>query len=76
MEVAEHHLGALFERPGRGFEAGAHLVLLDMQVFRAGSELVSCQGTLGSKIDQAFFLDVELLEFLLQTSALLGLICK
>ncbi|KZE43280.1 hypothetical protein [Microbacterium sp. T32] len=65
IEVAEHHLGALLKRLDRGLEAGAHLVLLDLQVPQAGSKLVRCQGALGSEVDQAFFLDIELLKFLL-----------
>ncbi|MDU0346767.1 hypothetical protein RWH44_13775 [Microbacterium sp. KSW2-29] len=49
-------------------------MLLDLQVPQASSELVGCERPLGSEIDQAFFLDVELLEFLLQLSSLLRLI--
>ncbi|WP_243233070.1 hypothetical protein [Microbacterium sp. CIAB417] len=72
VEVAEHHLGALLERFGGGVQAGADLVLLDLQISEPRAELVGSERSVGSEVDQTFFLDVELLEFLLQACTLFG----
>ncbi|MDY0827794.1 hypothetical protein SK224_01505 [Microbacterium sp. BG28] len=72
VEVAEHHLGALLERLGSGVQAGTDLVLLHLQISEPSAELVGGERSVGCEVDEAFFLDVELLEFLLQARTLLG----
>ncbi|UIN31272.1 hypothetical protein LXM64_03450 [Microbacterium binotii] len=47
-------------------------MLLDLQISEPRAELVGGECSVGSEIDEAFFLDVELLEFLLQACTLFG----